>query len=104
MSILIDQQRCIGCGKCSDICPGSLIETVPGKKAVIIYPRDCWGCTACLKECPTGAISFYLGADIGGQGGSMHIEKNGYITKWIIQQPDKEPITIETDSRTANKY
>ncbi|WP_196592399.1 ferredoxin family protein [Pectinatus frisingensis] len=104
MSILIDRQQCVGCGKCSDICPGSLIKTAPDKKAVIVYPRDCWGCTACLKECPTGAISFYLGADIGGQGSCMNIEKNGYITKWIIRQPDKEPITIETDSRTANKY
>ena len=26
MSIAIDQNACIGCGKCHDVCPGTLIH------------------------------------------------------------------------------
>ena len=26
MSIRIKQERCIGCGQCIDVCPGSLID------------------------------------------------------------------------------
>lgn len=42
MSIRIND-RCIGCGRCADVCPGSLIDVI-GKKAVMQYPEDCWGC------------------------------------------------------------
>ncbi len=104
MSIIIDRQHCIGCGRCSSICPGTLIHLNAEHKAEIVYPRDCWGCASCLKECPAGAISFYLGPDIGGRGSTMKIEKAAPITKWIITKPDNTQTIIETDSRSANKY
>ena len=68
MSIAIDSMKCRACGKCLDVCPGSLIVRGEDKKAVIRYPKDCWGCASCIKECPFEAISYYLGADIGGMG------------------------------------
>ena len=57
MSIAIDKQKCIGCGRCRNVCPGSLIKLDSDNRAYIKYPKDCWGCTSCIKECPAYAIS-----------------------------------------------
>ena len=75
MSIRINKNKCVGCKRCLDVCPGSLIKTDATGKAYIKYPKDCWGCTSCLKECKTGAIAFFLGADIGGMGSEMTVNE-----------------------------
>ncbi len=103
MSIAIDRNKCIGCGKCSIVCPGSLIK-VENKKAFIKYPKDCWGCTSCLKECPVNAVEFYLGADIGGMGSLVHVEKNGNILNWIINRSDGITTEIKINTKESNKY
>ena len=59
---------------------------VENKKAFIKYPKDCWGCTSCLKECPVNAVEFYLGADIGGMGSLVHVEKKRNKLNWIINR------------------
>ena len=88
MSIRINKNKCVGCKRCLDVCPGSLIKTDATGKAYIKYPKDCWGCTSCLKECKTGAIAFFLGADIGGMGSEMTVNESNYekqvITYFII--------------------
>ena len=38
MSIMIDKQKCKGCGLCTEVCPGSLIYQGDDKKAYIRYP------------------------------------------------------------------
>ena len=51
MSIVINKEKCAGCGQCSIVCPGSLIKMGEDKKAYMKYPKDCWGCSSCIKEC-----------------------------------------------------
>ena len=104
MSISINRNKCIGCGRCHDVCPGSLIKLDPEKRAYIKYPRDCWGCTSCIKECPVYAISFYLGADIGGMGSRIHTEKDGDILRWIIDKTDGSTSEIRINTKESNKY
>ena len=104
MSIAIDKQKCMGCGKCRNVCPGSLIKLDSDNRAYIKYPKDCWGCTSCIKECPAYAISFYLGADIGGMGSLVHTEKKGDILSWIIDKPEGETIKIDINQKESNKY
>ena len=104
MSIAIDSMKCRGCKKCTVVCPGSLIELNEEKKAYIRYPKDCWGCASCLKECAFGAISFYLGADIGGMGSLVHTEKKGDILSWTIDKPEGETIKIDINQKESNKY
>ncbi|MBQ4363256.1 MAG: ferredoxin family protein [Oscillospiraceae bacterium] len=104
MSISIDRDRCIGCGKCHDVCPGTLIKTDEQGKAYIKYPRYCWGCTSCLKECPVYAIRFYLGADIGGKGVLMHTERHGDILDWIFEHPDGKVEKIPINTKESNRY
>ena len=99
MSIAINKSKCMGCGRCSVVCPGSLIKLGEDKKAYIKYPKDCWGCTSCVKECPVYAIRFYLGADIGGSGNLVHTEKNGDILSWIFERTDGEIRKIDIDQR-----
>lgn len=103
MSIQINRDKCIGCGKCTQVCPGTLIE-VQEKKAVMQYPKDCWGCVSCVKECPVGAIEFFLGADIGGNGSIMNVTTEGDILHWNIQKMDGTVTTIDVDRRNSNKY
>ncbi|MBQ8509419.1 MAG: 4Fe-4S binding protein [Clostridia bacterium] len=104
MSIAIDREKCIGCGKCRDVCPGTLIKIDAVKKAYIKYPKDCWGCTSCVKECPVYAIRFYLGADMGGLGSRLHIEKADGLLHWIIEKPDGNVSEIVTNPKESNKY
>lgn len=103
MSIRINKERCVGCEKCSKVCPGTLI-TIENKKAKMAYPRDCWGCVSCVKECAFGAIEFFLGADIGGNGSSLNVINEGNIMHWNIKKPDGTLQTIDVDRRSSNKY
>ncbi len=104
MSIMIDKSKCIGCGKCHIVCPGSLIKIGDDKKAFIKYPKDCWGCTSCIKECPVYAIGFYLGADIGGRGGLVHIESDADILRWIVNHSDGKITEIDINRKESNQY
>lgn len=103
MSIQINSDRCIGCRKCSIVCPGSLIAVEEGK-AVMKYPKDCWGCVSCVKECPAGAIDFFLGADIGGRGSKLKVAYEGDILHWYIKKYNGEVITINVNQKDSNKY
>jgi len=50
----IDESKCIGCGKCKQVCEMSLPEII-GEKARIISPL-CMRCPLCSNACSTGAI------------------------------------------------
>jgi NAD-dependent dihydropyrimidine dehydrogenase PreA subunit len=53
----IDQELCIGCGICRNICPVDVIRMDNEiKKAIIAYKEDCMLCELCVVECPTKAI------------------------------------------------
>lgn len=103
MSIQINRRKCVGCGQCMEVCPGTLIAKQEGK-AVMRYPKDCWGCASCVKECPVGAIGFFLGADIGGNGSVMTVTKDGQILHWNIHKSNGSEVTIDVDRRSSNKY
>jgi len=55
MKIKVDDNKCIGCGKCVEVCPFNLRILKDGKSSV--DPERCVGCGRCLKVCPEGAIS-----------------------------------------------
>ena len=87
MSIRITQNNCVGCGRCIEACPGNLIK------------KDAQG-----KECKTGAISFYLGADMGGAGSTLSVKSKGDIREWCVTSPDGSVQVIEVNKKDANKY
>lgn len=103
MSIKIEQDTCIGCGRCGEVCPGNLIVLAAGK-AQIREVRDCWGCTACVKECPVNAIGYYLGADMGGNGSLLYVKDTGDTLEWVIEKVDGQTETIIIDKSKSNAY
>lgn len=104
MSIRIRQDRCVGCGKCMEVCPGNLIKRDEEGKAWIKHEEDCWGCTSCLKECHKDAIAFFLGADIGGKGSTLSVQTVDDVNIWKVEDIKGNVQIIEVNKKDANKY
>jgi len=50
-----DFDKCIKCGKCSQVCKTNSIVQINDKYPIFI-PEQCSGCRACIISCPTKAI------------------------------------------------
>jgi len=53
---VIDSQRCVGCGKCKELCRFDAVKKVDGRFAV--EESLCEGCGVCVHFCPQKAIDF----------------------------------------------
>lgn len=104
MSIQIQKERCIGCGRCEEVCPGNLIRLDESRTAHMRIPEDCWGCASCMKACPAGAIFLFLGADIGGRGSVMQAKQAKEEMIWTVTKADGSVITIPVRRSDANAY
>lgn len=104
MSIMIHQDKCVGCGKCRKVCPGNLLVKDANNKTKIRAMEACWGCTSCLKACEYEAIAYFLGADIGGRGSRMTVQDEGNQLKWQITNRLGESQEIRTNKKSANAY
>ena len=53
MAVNIDNDKCIGCGACVDMCPVNALAVEDGKVKV---NNDCIDCGACVSSCPAEAL------------------------------------------------
>jgi len=63
----VNEELCIGCGACEEVCPFGAIELREEEKELeeivlrtrksFVNPVLCKGCGACIAECPVGAMT-----------------------------------------------
>lgn len=64
MGVIIDQEKCIRCGLCVEICPEDiLVMEEDGIK--VEYPLECCWCDACEMDCPAEAIRVRFTKQVG---------------------------------------
>jgi NAD-dependent dihydropyrimidine dehydrogenase PreA subunit len=54
--IEVDEEKCIGCGECVDICPVDVYE-MQDEKSVPVNEEECIGCESCIEVCEQDAIT-----------------------------------------------
>jgi len=65
----IDQEKCIGCGRCFKVCPRDVLDLIDSDadddedesaaaKMTIKDAADCIGCGACNRVCPKTCYSY----------------------------------------------
>jgi len=50
----VDQEKCVGCGRCGELCQYSAITCVKGK--ILVFEELCHSCGGCMAVCPEDAI------------------------------------------------
>ncbi|NLK71831.1 MAG: 4Fe-4S binding protein, partial [Clostridiales bacterium] len=59
-TLKLDSDKCVGCGRCIEVCPHNVFRILKGK-AEIIDKDDCMECGACAKNCAFNAIEVKSG-------------------------------------------
>ena len=73
-TLTLNQDACIGCGRCYDVCPHQVLA-VANRKAQIVNRQWCMECGACKKNCPVGVIEVHAGV------GCAAAILNGYLKR-----------------------
>ncbi|MCY6484205.1 ATP-binding protein [Clostridium aestuarii] len=53
---LVDDEKCIMCGKCAEACQFNALAKT--KKDIILFEKLCHGCGVCEIVCPVGAVHY----------------------------------------------
>ena len=67
--------RCIGCGRCLEVCPHRVFR-IAERKAAIIDRDACMECGACARNCPVDALNVEAGVGCA----------TGFITEWLRER------------------
>ncbi len=59
----VDQNKCIGCGACANVCPAQAITIRNGEtdREIRFTHQDCIFCATCEDVCPSEAVSLHAG-------------------------------------------
>ena len=58
---VVQQDACVACGTCADVCPRGAVTIWHGSHAVVDAAL-CVGCGKCARECPASVIQVEVGA------------------------------------------
>jgi len=68
----LDRSRCIGCGRCLEVCPHQVFE-LSEKRARLVDRDACMECGACALNCPVKALAVDAGVGCA----------TGLINEWL---------------------
>jgi NAD-dependent dihydropyrimidine dehydrogenase PreA subunit len=54
MAVIVDEEKCTGCGACEEACP---VEAIKVKEKAKVDEETCIDCGACVDECSVEALS-----------------------------------------------
>ncbi|RLI78509.1 4Fe-4S ferredoxin [Archaeoglobales archaeon] len=57
VEIIVDHEKCTGCGECISVCPAEVYEFNDDGKSDPVNAEDCEECCSCVEVCPEGAIT-----------------------------------------------
>ena len=57
VNIVVDREKCEGCGECISVCPAEVYELDDEGKSVPVRADDCEQCCSSVESFPTGAIT-----------------------------------------------
>jgi NAD-dependent dihydropyrimidine dehydrogenase PreA subunit len=55
-NVKVDEEKCVGCGECVDVCPVEVFE-LKDEKSVPVNADECLGCESCIEVCEEDAIT-----------------------------------------------
>jgi NAD-dependent dihydropyrimidine dehydrogenase PreA subunit len=55
-SLVLKDEKCVGCGLCTEVCPHGVFEMQQNKAHIVDF-NACMECGACVNNCPSDAIS-----------------------------------------------
>ncbi len=55
-NVVVNEELCIGCGECVDVCPVEVFE-LQDDKAVPVNVDECLGCESCVEVCEQDAVT-----------------------------------------------
>jgi ferredoxin len=93
IEIRIDEEACVGCTLCVDVCPTKVFEFDEAKAVPrVVKPKECFGCLSCSEICPATAIS-HEGADRS----ENHYYDPGALELASKTTRDVDPVNFPTD-------
>lgn len=60
VTLSLDEEKCIGCGMCLEVCPREVLE-MNSRHARIVDRDGCMECGACAMNCPVSAVTVKSG-------------------------------------------
>lgn len=60
VTLELDAEKCVGCGRCMEVCPHAVF-LVDQRKAQILDRDACMECGACARNCPVAALQVQSG-------------------------------------------
>jgi len=99
-----DFEKCIKCGKCSEVCKTHAIFAPKGKQPIFM-PQQCNGCGACVISCPVKAIDWdekEIGALFRGKGHGIEfisgeLKINEAVSEFVVGALKEEVKKIEKE-------
>ena len=52
----VDEEKCVGCGECAEVCPVDVYE-IQNEKSVVVNGEECLRCQDCIEVCEYEAIT-----------------------------------------------